>query len=126
MPGLVEGKVAMVTGAASGIGRATAQVFAKEGAKVVAADISVEGGEETVRLIKEAGGEATFVKTDVTQVVEVEGLINKTVELYGRLDCAHNNAGFDGDTALTADSTVENWDRVIALNLTGVFLCLKY
>jgi len=126
MPGLVQGKVALVTGAGSGIGRASAMAFAREGAKVVAADISEAGGHETVRLIKSAGGEAIFVKADMTQVGDVQAMIQKAVATYGRIDCAHNNAGIDGDTALTADCTKENWDRVIGLNLTGVFLCMKY
>jgi len=126
MAGQVEGKVALVTGAGSGIGQASALAFAREGARVVVNDISVEGGEETVKMIKNAGGKATFIKADMTRADEIEMMIRKTVETYGRLDCAHNNAGIDGDTALTADCSRENWDRVIALNLTGVFLCMKY
>jgi NAD(P)-dependent dehydrogenase (short-subunit alcohol dehydrogenase family) len=124
--GLVDGKVALVTGAGSGIGRAAALVFAKEGAKVIVSDMMVESGEETVKMIKEAGGEATFIKADVSQESDVQMMISKSVETYGRLDCAVNNAGIDGDTALTADCTRENWDRVIGINLTGVFLGLKY
>jgi len=126
MAGMVEGKVALVTGAGSGIGQATALAFAREGARVVVNDISTEGGESTVRRIREAGGEAAFIKADVSRAEEVEHLIRKTVEIYGRLDCAHNNAGIDGDTALTADCSIENWNRVIGLNLTGVFLCMKF
>src|SRR6266446_2797862 len=91
-----EGKVALVTGAASGIGRASALAFAREGAKTVVADVLVEGGEETVRIIKEAGGDALLVKTDVSKAAEVETLIQKIVETYGRLDYAHNNAGIAG------------------------------
>ncbi len=124
--GLVDGKVALVTGAGSGIGRAAALVFAKEGAKVVVADIMAEGGEETVRLIKEAGGEAVFTQADISQESVAQMLVNKSVEAYGRLDCAVNNAGIDGDTAPTADCTKDNWDRVIGINLTGVFMGLKY
>ena len=96
MPGRVDGKVALVTGGASGIGRATALTFAREGAKLVVADMNDEGGHQTVHMITENGGEATFVKTDVSQAVEVQALISKAVATYGRLDCAHNNAGILG------------------------------
>ena len=126
MAGWLAGKVALVTGAGSGIGRASALTFAREGAKVVVADVVVEGGEETVGMIKTAGGEALFVKADVSQAVEVEALINKTLATYGRLDCAHNNAGIEGAVATTAECTEENWDRIIAINLKGVWLCMKY
>src|SRR5499433_502684 len=121
-----EGKVALVTGAASGIGRASGLAFAREGAKTVVADILVEGGEETVRIIKQAGGDALFVRTDVSKAAEVETLIQKIVETYGRLDYAHNNAGIAGADAPTADCTEENWDHTIAINLKGVWLCMKY
>src|SRR5919199_4249388 len=93
MPGRVAGKVALVTGGASGIGRATALTFAREGAKLVIADMNEEGGQQTVHMIAENGGEATFVQVDVTSASAVEALISKTVETYGRLDCAYNNAG---------------------------------
>ena len=126
MASLVTGKVALVTGASSGIGRASALAFAREGAKVVVADVSVEGGEETVRLIQQKGGEAVFVKTDVAQAAEVEALIAKAVATYGRLDCAYNNAGIEGSAATTTDYAEEPWDRVIAINLKGVWLCMKY
>ena len=126
MAGLTEGKVALVTGAGSGIGRATGLVFAREGAKVVVADIVVEGGQETVQQIEAAGGEAIFVKADVSQAADVETLIAKTVETYGRLDCAFNNAGIEGGMKLTIDCTKEKFDRTIAVNLTGVWLCMKY
>src|SRR5262249_16129322 len=121
-----EGKVALVTGAASGIGRASSLAFAREGAKTVVADVLVEGGEETVRIIREAGGDSLFVRTDVSKAAEVETLIQKSIATYGRLDYAHNNAGIAGADAPTADCTEENWDHTIAINLKGVWLCMKY
>src|SRR5215475_4505486 len=126
MPGRVEGKIALVTGRASGIGRATALTFAREGAKLIIADMNVDGGQQTVHMITEQGGEAIFVRTDVSQAVEVQALISQAVETYGRLDCAHNNAGISGtgvagdQRALTADYPEERWHRVLAINLTGV------
>lgn len=126
MARLVDGKIALVTGGGSGIGRATALTFAREGAKVVVADVVVAGGEETVRLIKAAGGEASFVKADMAKAAEVEALVQKAVATYGRLDCAHNNAGIEGATGKTADYNEADWDRVISINLTGVWLCMKY
>lgn len=126
MAGRVEGKVALVTGGGSGIGRATALAFAREGAKVVVADVVVAGGQETARMITAAGGDATFVQVDVAKAADVEALIKKTVAAYGRLDCAFNNAGIEGEMrARTADASEENWNRVIAINLKGVWLCLK-
>ena len=109
MAGRVDGKVALVTGGASGIGRATALTFAREGAKLVIADTNEEGGQQTVHMITEKGGEAIFVRTDVSQAVEVQALISKAVETYGRLDCAHNNAGILGGRALTAAYAAEVW-----------------
>ena len=126
MPGLLEGKVALVTGGSSGIGRASARVFAREGARVMVADVAVEGGQESVRLIQEAGGEATFMPVDVTQATDVAALLAKIIAVYGRLDCAHNNAGIEGAIGPTADCTEDNWDRVINVNLKGVWLCMKY
>src|SRR5215470_11490974 len=127
MAGRVEGKVALVTGGASGIGRATALTFAREGAKLVIADMNADGGQQTVHLITEKGGEATFVRTDVSQAVEVQALISKVVETYGRLDCAYNNAGISGGlSARTAEYPEDMWQQVIAVNLTGVWLCMKY
>ncbi len=120
------GKVALVTGAGSGIGRATAIAFARENARVVVADIAEADAEETVKLIKESDGEAIFVKTDVSQEIEVESLINTIMETYGRLDCAHNNAGINGDLDSVTTCTEENWDRVMNINVKGVWLCLKY
>jgi NAD(P)-dependent dehydrogenase (short-subunit alcohol dehydrogenase family) len=121
------GKVALVTGGASGIGRACAQLFAKVGASVVVSDVALEGGHETVRLIEEDGGEASFVETDVSKAAQVEALVGRTVEIYGRLDYAFNNAGIEGSMATnTADYSEEDWDRVIAINLKGVWLCMKH
>jgi NAD(P)-dependent dehydrogenase (short-subunit alcohol dehydrogenase family) len=126
MAGYLHNKVALVTGASSGIGRATALTFAREGAKVIVADMAVESGLETVRLIEKTGGEAIFVKTNVTKANDVETLINKAVETYGKLDCAHNNAGIVDPSGPFTECTEENWDRVIDTNLKGVWLCMKY
>ena len=126
MAGLAEGKVTLVTGATSGIGRATALLFAKEGTKVVVDDINVEGGEETVRMIKDAGGEAFFFRGDVRVASDMEALVNKTVDTYGRLDCAFNNAGILGPLGFISDYTEEDWDNVMNTNLKGVWLCMKY
>jgi NAD(P)-dependent dehydrogenase (short-subunit alcohol dehydrogenase family) len=126
MAGRLDGKIALVTGGGSGIGHATALVFAREGAKVVVADVLVEGGEATVSQINNGGGEAVFIKTDVSQDTEVEAMVQKAVATYGRLDCAFNNAGIAGAAARTADYTQKQWDRVISINLTGVWLCMKY
>ena len=126
MAGQVDGKIALVTGGGSGIGRSTSLALAREDAKVVVSDVVVEGGEETVSLIKNDGGDAAFVQTDVAQATEVEALVKKTVDTYGRLDCAFNNAGIAGAAARTGDYQEKHWDRVIAINLTGVWLCMKY
>ncbi|MBV8274260.1 MAG: SDR family oxidoreductase [Verrucomicrobia bacterium] len=120
------GKVALVTGAGTGIGRASAILFAREGAKVVVADIAVDAGTETVRLIKEGGGEARFVATDVSRSEQVQALVEQAVSAYGRLDIAHNNAGTEGPIARIADCPELDWDRTIAVNLKGVWLSMKY
>src|SRR5262249_58553234 len=119
-------KDALVTGGGSGIGQATALAFAREGTKVVVADVLVDGGEETVKRIKSAGGEAAFVKTNVAEAAEAEAMVKYAVATYGRLDCAFNNAGIAGAAARTAEYTQAQWDRVIAINLTGVWLSIKY
>ncbi|OGN99950.1 MAG: hypothetical protein A2Y90_03350 [Chloroflexi bacterium RBG_13_52_12] len=127
-----DGRVALVTGGASGIGKVTAQIFAREGAKViVATDANIKGGEETVKLIKDAGGEAAFIKCDVSRAADVEAMVDKCVSLYGRLDYAFNNAGIGPDgkrvpVVNIVDCPEDIWDRTIAINLKGVFLCLKY
>ena len=124
--GQLDGKVALITGAGSGIGRASALTFAREGAKVAVADIVVEGGEETVRMVKEAGGEAFFIKVDVSNAAEVEAMVNTVVDTYGRIDCAYNNAGIEGRLASTDEYPEDVFDKVIDINLTGVWLCMKY
>ena len=126
MAGTLDGKVALVTGSGSGIGRSTALAFAREGSKVVVNDVNVEGGEETVSMVKSAGGEAIFIHADVSRAADVEALINGAVEAYGRLDCAHNNAGIGGGPNVPIhEYPEEDWDRVIAINLKGVWLCIK-
>ena len=126
MAGQLDGKVALVTGGGSGIGRATCLAMAREGAQVMVADIVVEGGHETVSLVKNAGGEATFIRADVSQASEVEAMVKQTIETYGRLDCAFNNAGIEGPVCSTVEYTEEDFDRVVAIDLTGVWLCMKY
>jgi NAD(P)-dependent dehydrogenase (short-subunit alcohol dehydrogenase family) len=126
MAGRVENKVALITGGGSGIGRATALLFGREGAKVMVADYDPEGGEHTVKTIKETGGAAVFHAADVSNPQDVDGLMHKVVETYGRLDCAFNNAGIEGQGGETPECSLDNWNRVIAINLTGVFLCMKY
>ena len=123
MTGRMEGKVALVTGAGSGIGRASALAFAREGTKVVVADIMVEGGAETVAMIKEAGGDAAFFRTDVTKEADVAALIKYAVDTYGHLDYAHNNAGIEGETGNISE---QMWDRVTGVNLKGIWQCMKY
>jgi NAD(P)-dependent dehydrogenase (short-subunit alcohol dehydrogenase family) len=120
------GKVAIVTGASSGIGRSSALFYAREGAKVIVSDVNEAGGQETVRLIQAAGGEAFFVKADVADPTDCESLVRKTVEKYGSLDFACNNAGIGGEQNLTADYSIEGWQKVIAVNLSGVFYCMKF
>ena len=121
-----EGRVAIVTGAASGIGRATAKRFAAEGASVAVVDLVDEGAEETVRSIEDDGGEAAYIRTDVSDGDDVEAMVAETVETFGRLDLAHNNAGRSGQFVSTVDYPEDEWARTIGTNLTGVFLCLKH
>ncbi len=121
-----EGKTALVTGGSSGIGRATAIAFAREGATVVIGDVESKGSLETVHLIEESGGEAIYIDCDVSDHKSVENLVRQTVGKYGRLNCAFNNAGIGGEMATTAEYSVESWNKVIGVNLTGVWHCMKY
>ena len=123
MQGL-DGKVAIVTGGSSGIGLAAAQGFAANGAKVVIADVT--DGSEAVEGIKQDGGDALFVKTDVSKTADVRAMVDAAVNTYGRLDFGVNNAGIGGPSATTGDYTEEDWNRVIGINLTGVWSCMKY
>ena len=120
-----EHKVAIVTGASSGIGKACALQYAKEGAKIVVADLT-DKGNEVAEIIRKNGGEAFFIKTDVSVAADCELMVKKTLEKYGGLDIAVNNAGIGGESNLLADYTVEGWNKVIAVNLSGVFYCMKY
>jgi NAD(P)-dependent dehydrogenase (short-subunit alcohol dehydrogenase family) len=122
----LEGKVGLVTGGTSGIGRATALLFAKAGAKVVVAGRREPEGNETVELVRAAGGDGLFVRADVSKASEVEALVQKTVEKFGRLDIAFNNAGIEGVWVPIIRQSEEDWDRTININLKGVWLCLKY
>ena len=124
--GSFAGKVAFVTGAANGIGRAAALAFAREGASVVVADVSEQGNQETARMIEESGGRTLAVRCDVTRVEDVKAALDKAVEAFGRLDFAFNNAGVEQAITATADLTEEEWDRIVGINLGGVFLCMKY
>jgi len=124
--GRLDGKVAVITGAGSGIGRETALLFAREGAKIVVADYASEAGEATVRQIGEKGGDALFIKTDVSQASAVERMVKATVEKYGRIDILYNNAGVLGEVAFVGDATEDDWDRLMSINLKGTFLCSKY
>ena len=119
-------KVALVTGGSSGIGRATSLAFARQGARVAIADREPNGAAETARMIEDIGGTATVFELDVTKANEVVSVIDRIVQTYGRLDCAFNNAGIGGKVANTADYPEEEWDRIIDVNLKGVWLCMKY
>ncbi|HSC82574.1 MAG TPA: SDR family NAD(P)-dependent oxidoreductase, partial [Pseudomonas sp.] len=120
------GKVALVTGAGNGIGRATAQAFAAEGLQVVVSDVDVSGGEGTVQLIREAGGDATFVRCDVTRDAEVKELMERTLAAYGRLDYAFNNAGIEIEKGKLADGSEAEFDAIMGVNVKGVWLCMKH
>ncbi|MEE2873425.1 MAG: SDR family oxidoreductase [Candidatus Latescibacterota bacterium] len=127
MIGRVENKIALVTGGGSGLGRATVQALAREGAKVLVADLNLESAHETVTMVAETGGEASAFAMDVTVAAQVEAMVQMTVERYGRLDCAFNNAGIPGKVGTSViDYEEEDWDRVIAVDLKGVWLGMKY
>lgn len=121
-----DGKVAIVTGAASGIGATTAEFYARDGARVVVSDVDQEGGRETVERIRNSGGEAFFVRTDVSDPAACEDLVAQTLDRFGRLDIAFNNAGIGGEQAPTADYPLDAWQQLMGVNLFGVFYCMKY
>lgn len=122
-----EDKVVIVTGASSGIGKVSALAFARAGAQVIVAARRIDEGEQTVKEIKDVGGEAIFIQTDVSKTQDVQTMIARAIATYGKLDCAFNNAGISGDMPLpTAEHTEENWDNVMNINLKGVWLCMKY
>ncbi len=126
MTSLLQGKVSLVTGASAGIGRASALAFAREGAKVIVSDVNDKGGLETVSMIESKSGTAFFIHADVAKAGDVEKLVGGAVKKYGRLDCAFNNAGIEGTLAPTNECADENFDRIIATNLKGVWLCMRY
>lgn len=123
----LDGKVTIITGAGGGMGRIASQIFAKEGARIIVAEFSEEAGEETVRLVREAGGEASFVKVDVSKEADAKAMVDHALATYGRVDALYNNAGImpEADHSVT-DTDVETWDRVMAVNVRGVFLGCKY
>lgn len=123
---MLKNKVALITGASSGIGRAVALIWSREGAKVVVSDINAQAGEETAALVRAQGGDALFVAADVGNPADGEALVARVVEKYGRLDVACNNAGIGGPNAPTADYPLDGWAQVININLSGVFYGMKY
>jgi len=122
----LQNKVAIITGAGSGLGKETANLFAKEGAKVVVSDIDEDAGNEVVKAIKNNNGEAFFIKADTSDAKQMEALVKKTVDKYGGLHIAVNNAGIGGPQEAIADYPVEGWDKIIGINLSGVFYGIKY
>jgi NAD(P)-dependent dehydrogenase (short-subunit alcohol dehydrogenase family) len=123
---MLKNKMALVTGAAFGIGEAVAQLFAANGASVVLADMDTDGAERVLKLIEKHGGKGLVVKTDVSEYADCERMVNDTVEKFGRLDIAVNNAGIGGPAALTGEYPIDGWDKVIAINLSGVFYGMRY
>jgi NAD(P)-dependent dehydrogenase (short-subunit alcohol dehydrogenase family) len=124
--GALDNKAALVTGGGSGLGRASAVALARAGASVTIADVNEDGAKESAALVEQAGGDAAFLRADVTQPDVVAAIVDATVARWGHLDCAVNNAGTTGTAAATADYTLDDWNHTIGLNLTSVFLCLKY
>ncbi len=120
------GKVALITGGSTGIGQAAALAFAQEGANIIIADTNIQDGEETAHRINNTGARAQFIPTDVSQATAVEALLNTTIATYGRLDYAFNNAGINVEHGPITDSTEAQWDRIISINLKGIWLCMKY
>jgi NAD(P)-dependent dehydrogenase (short-subunit alcohol dehydrogenase family) len=121
-----DGKVALVTGGSSGIGKVTSIFYAREGAKVVVSDVDETNGQDTVQTIKDAGGDAIFVRTDVSDPEDCRALVNTTVDTFGRLDYAFNNAGIGGEQNTIANYSIEGWQKLIGINLSGIFYCMKY
>ncbi|HEU4431561.1 MAG TPA: SDR family oxidoreductase [Myxococcota bacterium] len=126
MAGLLAGKIALVTGGGGGIGRATSLIFAREGARVIVSDIDEKSGDETAAQVRAAGGDASFVRADVTSAADVESLIDQIARTRGRLDCAFNNAGIEGAIKPTAELSEPEFERTLRVNLTSVWLCMKY
>ncbi|MBS1946636.1 MAG: SDR family oxidoreductase [Bacteroidetes bacterium] len=126
MSNLFNGEVAIITGGGSGIGAATAILFAKNGAKVVVSDVDEKHGNAVAQQIKQNGGEAFFVKADVSRPADCERLVSETLHVYGGLDIAFNNAGIGGESNPVADMSIDGWDHIIAVNLSSVFYCMKY
>src|SRR5579885_3800556 len=126
MAGSLKDKVAIITGVASGIGKAAASVFAREGAAVVAVDVTADEGDAVVKSIRDGGGKAFCVRCDIARGADVEAMVAAAVKTFGRIDCAFNNAGIIGKLARTAEETEENFDRVVLIDLKGPWLCMKY
>ncbi|MEM9122985.1 MAG: glucose 1-dehydrogenase [Pseudomonadota bacterium] len=125
MAGLTEGKAALITGAANGIGRATALLFAREGASVICGDIDETGGAETVDLVRKAGGKAEFIRGDVSQEADIQAMVDASVTQFGKLDCVVNNAGIEGEIATVTDYDMATFDQLMAVNVRGVFLGIR-